>query len=51
MGARDSVMNVLDTVVEELDKNPDRRFCYAEMGFFTVWYSQQPCEIKDKVKA
>ena len=38
-GARDSVMNVLDTVVEELDKNPDRRFCYAEMGFFTVWYN------------
>lgn len=41
-GARDSVMNVIDTVVEELDRNPDRRFCYAEMSFFTVWYNSQP---------
>ena len=45
-----SVHNILDTVVEELPKNPSRRFTYAEMGFFTMWYNRQDAETKERVK-
>lgn len=40
-GQHANVKNVLDTVVEELEKDPERHFCYAEMGFFSMWYKRQ----------
>jgi lysosomal alpha-mannosidase len=36
------VYYVVDTVVTELLKNPDRRFMYVEIGFFARWWEQQP---------
>jgi hypothetical protein len=32
-----AVENVLETVVDELTKAPNRRFSYAEVGFLTRW--------------
>lgn len=33
-----SVKNIYDSVFEELPKDPKRRFCIAEMGYFSLWY-------------
>lgn len=41
---------VLSSVVEELLKNPERKFTYVEMKFFTMWYNEQSEETKDKLK-
>ena len=40
---------ILDTVMDELGKNPDRKFIYVEMAFFYRWWNEQTDEMKDKV--
>lgn len=45
-----NVCQVLDEVINELIKNPDRKFTYVEMKFFSMWWDRQPNEIKDSVK-
>ena len=40
---------ILDTVVEELGKNKDRKFIYVEIAFFTRWWNEQNDDIKQKV--
>lgn len=35
------VQYILDGVVQALAANPDRRFVYAEMAFFSRWWAQQ----------
>eukprot|EP00127_Corallochytrium_limacisporum_P005943 Clim_evm20s215 gene=Clim_evmTU20s215 len=47
--ARASVHWILDTVVEELWKDPDRRFTYVEMAFFYRWWSEQDGETRSRV--
>ncbi|OQR72658.1 lysosomal alpha-mannosidase-like [Tropilaelaps mercedesae] len=37
---------ILDSVVEELQKNPDRRFIYVEMAFFSRWWEEQSSTIQ-----
>lgn len=44
-----AVQHILDSVVEALDENPDRKFIYVEMGFFWRWWLQQSGDIQDKV--
>jgi hypothetical protein len=41
---------ILDTVVEELLKDPKRKFTYVEMKFFTMWYWRQPPALREQVK-
>ena len=41
---------IISTVIEELEKNEDRKFTYVEMKFFHMWYTRQDQETKDKVK-
>lgn len=41
---------ILSSVVDELLKNPERKFTYVEMKFFTMWYNEQSEETKDKLK-
>ncbi|KDO33515.1 hypothetical protein SPRG_19152 [Saprolegnia parasitica CBS 223.65] len=41
---------ILDTVVTELLKNPDRRFMYVEQSFFQRWWREQSHEMKTIVK-
>ena len=44
-----AVKYILDTVVEELGKNGDRKFIYVEIAFFTRWWNEQNDDIKQKV--
>jgi len=47
---RASVQFILDTVVQELQKDPRRMFSYVESAFFYRWWQQQSDETKDIVQ-
>jgi hypothetical protein len=54
-GANNSIQHaavkyILDTVVEELLKDPQRKFIYVEQAFFQMWWVRQPAEIQANVK-
>ncbi|XVE82470.1 hypothetical protein DITRI_Ditri16bG0007200 [Diplodiscus trichospermus] len=44
------VQNVLDSVVEALLRDPNRKFVFAEMAFFQRWWSEQSVEMQEQVK-
>ncbi|CAF1413328.1 unnamed protein product [Adineta ricciae] len=44
------VQYILDSVMEALVDNPDRRFIYVEMAFFWRWWNQQSNDTRDIVK-
>jgi len=51
LGANNSIQHaavkyILDTVVEELAKNPERHFIYVEQAFFQLWYARQTPAVK-----
>ena len=41
---------ILDNTIEELLKNPERRFSYVEIKFFSMWWADQTDEVKNNVK-
>lgn len=41
---------ILDSVVDQLLKNPDRRFIYVETAFFYRWWKQQSPEMQRTVR-
>lgn len=45
-----SVQLILDSVIEELLKDPNKRFIYVESAFFFKWWDHQTDSLKDKVK-
>ncbi|KAF3688011.1 Lysosomal alpha-mannosidase [Channa argus] len=44
------VQYILDSVVDQLLKNPDRRFIYVETAFFYRWWKQQSSAMQQTVK-
>ena len=44
------VQYILDTAIDELWRDPVKRFTYVEMGFFERWWRRQSEEIKDIVR-
>ncbi|GAV72796.1 Glyco_hydro_38 domain-containing protein/Glyco_hydro_38C domain-containing protein/Alpha-mann_mid domain-containing protein [Cephalotus follicularis] len=44
------VENVLDSVVESLLRDPNRKFVFAEMAFFNRWWVTQSVKIQDQVR-
>uniref|UniRef100_A0A667WBF3 Alpha-mannosidase n=1 Tax=Myripristis murdjan TaxID=586833 RepID=A0A667WBF3_9TELE len=44
------VQYILDSVVDQLLKNPDRRFIYVETAFFFRWWKQQSDGMRQTVK-
>uniref|UniRef100_A0A8D0D4Q4 Alpha-mannosidase n=1 Tax=Sander lucioperca TaxID=283035 RepID=A0A8D0D4Q4_SANLU len=44
------VQYILDSVVDQLLKNPDRRFIYVETAFFYRWWKQQSSSMQQTVK-
>ncbi|CAD7086199.1 unnamed protein product [Hermetia illucens] len=47
---RAGVQYILDSVVQELLRNPDRRFVYVESAFFFKWWEEQTEDVKEQVK-
>lgn len=45
-----SVQYILDSVIEALEENPERRFIYVETAFFWKWWQQQNDNVKRVVK-
>ncbi|KAM9792306.1 lysosomal alpha-mannosidase [Neosynchiropus ocellatus] len=43
------VQYILDSVVDQLLKNPDRRFIYVETAFFYRWWKQQSAAMRQTV--
>ena len=37
-------------MIEELIKDPKKRFSYVEMSYFSMWWKQQTPFLKDKVR-
>lgn len=44
------VENVLDSVVESLLRDPNRKFVFAEMAFFSRWWVEQSVETQETVR-
>uniref|UniRef100_A0A672YR33 Alpha-mannosidase n=1 Tax=Sphaeramia orbicularis TaxID=375764 RepID=A0A672YR33_9TELE len=44
------VQYILDSVVDQLLKNPDRRFIYVETAFFYRWWKRQDSSMKQTVQ-
>ena len=44
------VQYILDSVIDSLEKDPNRRFIYVEMAFFFRWWSEQNEAQKARVK-
>lgn len=45
-----AVQYIIDSVIEALDENPDRRFIYVEIAYFWRWWYEQTEEIRNKVR-
>jgi lysosomal alpha-mannosidase len=55
-GANNTIQNagvqyILDSVMDELKKDPNRRFIYVETAFFWKWWIHQQDFVKHQVKA
>ncbi|GJP75498.1 hypothetical protein CLOP_g5937 [Closterium sp. NIES-67] len=46
----DQVQYIIETVVDQLSDNPDRKFIQVEQGFFFLWWQQQKETMRDKVR-
>ena len=44
-----AVQYILDTVIEQLQKDKDRTFIYVEIAFFARWWNQQSDDTKNIV--
>ncbi|XP_075149649.1 lysosomal alpha-mannosidase II isoform X2 [Haematobia irritans] len=44
------VQYILDSVVQELLKDPQKRFIYVESAFFFKWWSEQTPDLQEQVK-
>jgi lysosomal alpha-mannosidase len=45
-----AVQYILDSVIESLLENPDRRFIYVEIAFFWRWWLQQTEQMQNTVR-
>ena len=41
---------IIDSVVDALVQNPERKFTYVEMAFFYRWWREQNDDIKQAVR-
>jgi len=42
--------NILNLMVEKLEQYPQMRFIYAEMSFFSLWWTQIDLSMRQRVK-
>ena len=48
-GHHSGVQYIIDTVIEELQKNPKRKFVWVELAFFWRWYNSASITQKNQV--
>lgn len=41
---------IIETVIDELLADPNKRFTYVEMKFFSMWWKDQTPQMKDQVR-
>jgi len=41
---------ILNTIVQALHENPTRKFIWAEMSYLSMWWSQAPIDMRDKMR-
>ncbi|CAI5511587.1 unnamed protein product, partial [Closterium sp. Naga37s-1] len=46
----DTVQYIIETVVDQLSDNPDRKFIQVEQGFFYRWWERQHESMREKVR-
>ncbi|CAF3760510.1 unnamed protein product [Rotaria sp. Silwood1] len=46
----EGVQYIIDSLIESLLENPDRRFIYVEIAFFWRWWIQQTEDTQNTVK-
>ncbi|CAI5511416.1 unnamed protein product, partial [Closterium sp. Naga37s-1] len=46
----DQVQYIIETVVDQLADNPDRKFIQVEQGFFFLWWQQQGETMRNRVR-
>ena len=47
---RQGVQYIIDSAIDALLQNPERRFIYVEMAFFWRWWVEQTDDMQQKVK-
>lgn len=47
---RANVELIIDSVVQELLRDPNKRFIYVESAFFFKWWHEQTMELREQVK-
>ncbi|XP_011309552.1 lysosomal alpha-mannosidase-like [Fopius arisanus] len=45
-----NVQSIIDTVIQALRKDPERRFIYVETAYLWKWWNLQDAEVHDEVK-
>lgn len=45
-----NVKEIIDSVIQSLLKDPEKRFIYVESAYFFKWWSQQSNTIQEQVK-
>jgi len=43
------VQYILDTVIQQLLLNPERKFIYVEIAYFKRWWDEQNADLKQQV--
>ena len=50
INSKQNVCFFIDTVVDELAKDPNKRFVYVEIAYFWRWWNEQNDETKQLVR-